>query len=195
MKDEIIKLRKEGKTYNQISDKLNCAKSTVAYHLKHAGLGTFSSITKEEIKEMQLYYDKVKTLTKVAEKFGYSRSTLSRYIKTIQRKTDLTLRKKKVVKAVSKKRRELKKDAVEYLGGKCKICGYNNYIGALEFHHIDPSQKDFSISTSGNTRAWVKIKKELDKCILLCANCHREVHGNKTFLNQQVTGSNPVGAS
>ena len=47
---------------------------------------------------------------------------------------------------------------------------------ALEFHHLDPSQKDFGISSKGYTRSWDKVKEELDKCILVCSNCHREIH-------------------
>jgi hypothetical protein len=69
--------------------------------------------------------------------------------------------------------------SVEYKGGKCSSCGYNKCIAALEFHHLDPSKKDFSISSSGNTRSWNKVKEELDKCVLLCSNCHREVHTNE----------------
>lgn len=80
-------------------------------------------------------------------------------------------------KQVSAFRRRLKQKAVDYKGGKCARCGYNKYIGALEFHHTDPKQKDFSVGSGGHTRAWEKVKEELDKCILLCANCHREVHG------------------
>lgn len=78
--------------------------------------------------------------------------------------------------AVSKRRRLLKKMAVEHLGGKCVCCGYSRCIEALEFHHKDPSQKDFSVSGSGATRSWELVKAEIEKCALLCANCHREVH-------------------
>ena len=51
---------------------------------------------------------------------------------------------------------------------------YDKCMSALEFHHLDPKEKDFSIST--NIKSLDLIKKELDKCILLCANCHREEH-------------------
>lgn len=77
---------------------------------------------------------------------------------------------------VANRRRELKKMAVEYKGGKCCKCGYNKTLSALEFHHIDPAEKDFSISKNGHTKSFEKIKLELDKCILVCANCHREIH-------------------
>jgi 5-methylcytosine-specific restriction endonuclease McrA len=79
---------------------------------------------------------------------------------------------------VQRRRDKLKILSVEYLGGKCSICGYNKCLAALEFHHLDPSQKDFGISHAGATRSFEKIKKELDKCVLLCANCHREVHSS-----------------
>lgn len=68
----------------------------------------------------------------------------------------------------------LKKRAVKYKGGKCCKCGYDKCIAALEFHHIDPSIKDFNISKRYSKME--KVNKELDKCILVCANCHREIH-------------------
>ena len=71
--------------------------------------------------------------------------------------------------------RKRKLMAVEYKGGKCSKCGYNKCVGALDFHHLDPTEKDASWQ---KMRLWNKSKllKELDKCILLCANCHREAH-------------------
>lgn len=66
--------------------------------------------------------------------------------------------------------------AVEYKGDKCSVCGYDRCADALEFHHLDPSKKDFGISSKGYTRSWDKVKEELDKCILVCSNCHREIH-------------------
>lgn len=78
--------------------------------------------------------------------------------------------------AVQRRRDKLKILCVEYLGGSCEHCGYNKCFAALEFHHIDPDQKDFGIGQKGYTRSFEKVKIELDKCILLCANCHREEH-------------------
>lgn len=76
-------------------------------------------------------------------------------------------------------RRKTKEKSVQSLGGKCQICEYNKCIYALEFHHLDQSKKDFTLSsTSQGKQSWNKIKVELEKCILLCANCHREVHYN-----------------
>lgn len=76
---------------------------------------------------------------------------------------------------VSKQRRKvIKIKAVEYKGGKCQECGYNKCVGAMDFHHLDPQEKDFTIS--GNAGKWENIKRELDKCVLLCKNCHAERH-------------------
>ncbi len=77
---------------------------------------------------------------------------------------------------VAERRRNLKKQAIAYLGGKCEKCGYNKCAAAMHFHHTDPTQKDFGIASNGNTRSWEAIKTELDKCILLCSNCHAEEH-------------------
>jgi len=66
--------------------------------------------------------------------------------------------------------------SLEYKGGKCCKCGYDKCVGALEFHHINPDEKEFGPGHNGHTRSWKRVKKELDKCILVCANCHREIH-------------------
>jgi hypothetical protein len=68
-----------------------------------------------------------------------------------------------------------KQKSIDYLGGKCKICGYNKCNAALQFHHKNPAEKDFTISMA-TSWGFEKIKSELDKCVLLCANCHAEVH-------------------
>ena len=68
-----------------------------------------------------------------------------------------------------------KKEAIEYMGGCCANCGYSRHYGALEFHHKDPNQKDFDWSKL-RLKSWDKICEELDKCEVLCANCHREEH-------------------
>lgn len=79
------------------------------------------------------------------------------------------------VEQVNKRRKEIKEKCVEYKGGKCKVCGYNKCMAALEFHHKDPSVKEYGINNS-LTLSMSKLIPELDKCDLLCANCHREEH-------------------
>lgn len=65
--------------------------------------------------------------------------------------------------------------ALEYKGNKCQCCGYDKCIAALEFHHLDPSAKDPNFVRMKNGQ-FEKMKPELDKCILVCSNCHREIH-------------------
>jgi len=74
-----------------------------------------------------------------------------------------------------------KLELIKEKGGKCKICGYDKNIAALEFHHIDPSKKSFQLDSRhlSNTTT-EKLIEEANKCILVCANCHRELH-NKQF--------------
>ncbi len=66
--------------------------------------------------------------------------------------------------------------AIEKLGGACLLCGYNKSPDSLTFHHKEPSQKKFQISGNGLAKKWNKIELELEKCLLLCQNCHRELH-------------------
>ena len=76
-----------------------------------------------------------------------------------------------------------KKEFIKLKGGGCSICGYNKNTSALEFHHINQEHKDFHFSNTKTTNI-NKIRKELNKCILICANCHREIHypqNNKTI--------------
>ena len=80
-----------------------------------------------------------------------------------------------LLKSNAERRRIVKQQAVDYLGGKCSNCGYDKCLGSLDFHHLKPLEKDpsyvfFKMIFSE------RLKKELDKCILLCSNCHRELH-------------------
>ena len=74
-----------------------------------------------------------------------------------------------------KRRLERKLWAVNYLGNKCSKCGitYPHYV--YDFHHKNPKEKEFAISLI-LYYSEESLKKELDKCALLCANCHREEH-------------------
>jgi hypothetical protein len=73
-------------------------------------------------------------------------------------------------------RRERKRRAVVMLGSACRGCRLEFPARLFEFHHLDARTKDFAISADGILRSWKKIEAELAKCVLLCANCHRETH-------------------
>jgi 5-methylcytosine-specific restriction endonuclease McrA len=72
-------------------------------------------------------------------------------------------------------RRRTKLRLVAEAGGRCKICGYDRYSGALHFHHLDPAAKKFAISRKGFTWSLARMRAEVAKCVLLCSNCHAEV--------------------
>lgn len=73
------------------------------------------------------------------------------------------------------KRQNNKARAVEYLGGRCKRCGFNENMNIFHFHHLDPADKKYNISEKLN-KGFEFIRSELNKCILLCINCHLIVH-------------------
>ncbi len=112
---------------------------------------------------------KCETVITVANKFCVEcRKEYQESLKT----STLAKRKASVTKSVSRRAKQLKQMAIDYKGGSCNTCGYNKCVGALHFHHENPSTKLFSIS--GKTFSWKRIQSELDKCLLLCANCHAE---------------------
>jgi len=86
------------------------------------------------------------------------------------------------VERVVERRRKVKRILVEEAGGKCRICGYDRCIGALEFHHIDPTQKRLALSYGGHAHAIATLRAEAAKCVLLCSNCHVEVEAGVTVL-------------
>lgn len=74
------------------------------------------------------------------------------------------------------RQRDFKKDCISYKGGKCQDCHFIGYEGVFDFHHTDPTQKDFDISRYRSAKINKIVRLELDKCALLCANCHRIRH-------------------
>lgn len=87
---------------------------------------------------------------------------------------------------VVRKRQKKKIAAVAYKGGKCVLCGYSKNVGSLAFHHLDPNGKEFGIGGLGVNLSWERLKQELDKCVLLCHNCHGEVHSGMVSLTTLV---------
>lgn len=79
--------------------------------------------------------------------------------------------------AVAKRRRTVKRQLVEEAGGACVLCGYSQWLGALQFHHIEPGNKKFHLAQRGYSRSIARSRAEMQKCVLLCANCHAEVEG------------------
>jgi len=177
-KSKILSLRKEGKTYSEIMKKLDCSKSTISYHCKNAGLENNNILqppSETEIKNFQKIYDETKSSDKVSNITGWSKPTVLKYIEVDlkEKMSDEQLKKNKVKQVISW-RKKVKIKLVEYKGGCCEICKYDKCVDALEFHHKNPAEKDFSVG--GQSKSFEKLKNEVDKCVLVCANCHREIH-------------------
>ncbi len=85
---------------------------------------------------------------------------------------------------------KFKRQCVEYMGGKCELCEYNRYYGGLDFHHLDPTKKDFGIGKAKLTSFSEKVKRELDKCVIVCCRCHREIHAglHDNFIKTRCAG-------
>ena len=178
MCEEILTLRREGNSLGEISKKLNKPKSTISTICKRYGLVGRSDgkieFPKHMIRELNDYY-RTHTTKETSKFFGISVSVVKYHVD--KKRIILTDENRKLnnYKHVKNFRQKNKERAVDYKGGKCDRCGYNKCIIALEFHHTDPKEKDFHISSNMN-KSWDKVKKELDKCILVCSNCHREIH-------------------
>lgn len=86
--------------------------------------------------------------------------------------------------SVVRRRRKVKQILVAEAGGCCRLCGYDRCVAALEFHHLDPSSKEFGLSQRG-ARSIEKLRAEVRKCMLLCSNCHAEVEAGLVKLSSE----------
>lgn len=199
MKENILELRANGKSYNEISKILNCSKSTISYYCKNftdndkliiknnkkrIGKKEYSNINEINKKTIIDLHDDGVKIVKISKTLNLSRYTITKYLKSIGKisSDNRTIVEKDLMRKEKNKyntkiwRRKLKQECVEYKGGKCVKCDYDKYIDCLEFHHLDPNKKEFDISNKG----WCldKLKIELDKCILVCNRCHKEIHAD-----------------
>lgn len=175
-RENITNLKNEGKTSQEISSILNIGLGTVGYYFKILGLNN-EKLNNEEIENVIELYNKRKTFKEISSILNLDFNLIKNYIKNKKiLKPKITKEELKIQKTshvVNWKKRK-KNELVEYKGGNCEFCGYNKCIEALEFHHKDPNEKDFNIS--GSNFKIETLKKEVDKCLLLCSNCHREEH-------------------
>lgn len=177
-KQQVINLKKEGKTYDQIIELVNISKGAISTICKEANLGRTIKVpielTPEKIQECQQLYDEIGNIKKVAKQTGISYDRLRNVI------VSQTITPKNSYDCVKTRRANTKEKLIKYKGGKCEICGYDKCNQALEFHHVNPEEKSFTISQSNIYKNLTILKQEVDKCILVCANCHREIHAGVT---------------
>ena len=161
----LVRAVDDGLTLIEMAELVHRDISTVRYWLKAFGLKTTGGTRRRETREAKC--QGLRHIDRSCPRHGRTRFVLENrgsYRCMQCRRED-----------VSGWRRRAKRRLVEEAGGKCEICGYNRYMGALQFHHLDPSTKSFSLSMRGCTRSMTKLRAEAAKCQLLCANCHAEV--------------------
>lgn len=169
LKEQILSLLDEKVPYNEIARRLSCAKSTVAYHAKQTGRAKAPPKTKKVCTTCG------KPVAKRWQKYCSAECRkVARPNHTGSTKDWSPEYRQKRIKRIREWQQKQAVLAKEYAGAKCSLCGYDKCQAALEFHHLDPNEKDFNISHSN--KSFESMKPELDKCILVCANCHREIH-------------------
>jgi len=162
MEKEILeKFIEEGLSIRKIGHKLNKSFGSIKYWLNKYNLKTKNN--NDSINRYCPRCKKIKERKEFYKRRGIEGSSV--YCKHCT--TEQTI----------ERMRLFKQKCIDYKGGKCIKCGYDKYNGALEFHHIEQTEKDFTISHLKSYSFDDFVKKELDKCILLCSNCHKEEHG------------------
>ncbi len=173
-KAELEALVEEGLTLKAIGERLGMSTSTVAYWLRRCGLKT-ARHRKENAAAFALAESsgELRTVARCrrhgATEFGRRPDSGWRCLKCRSLH-------------VANYRRRAKDRLVSEGGGRCRLCGYDRYQGALQFHHLDPSSKQFELSRRGITRNLDERRREAAKCVLLCANCHAEVEAGVAAL-------------
>jgi transposase len=164
--ETLARLVSAGLTTRQIASRLNLSQSTVRHWLRRHGLRTQRARPEDNHGERGVDKPR-KTLVcprHGSTDFGLDTRGIYRCLRCRS-------------EAVSRRRRRLKEILVAEAGGRCCICGYDRYIGALQFHHRDSAEKRFGVGERGLTRSLAEVRAEVAKCDLLCANCHAEVEG------------------
>jgi transposase len=164
-RDQLESLVSRGHTLTVIAEQLGVSITCVRYWIRRYGLPSPRSVRRERI--TQAIEEGRRTLHRECPKHGWS-------VFVIENSGSVRCRRCRVER-VTAHRRQTKVLLVKEAGGCCQSCGYDRCLAALEFHHRDPSTKLFQLSLHGITRSIEALRKEAEKCTLLCANCHAEV--------------------
>jgi len=160
--DRLQKMVDDGASVREMADNLGAGYSTIRYWLRRLGLETERSVRRKE--------------SESARKAGLRRTCLRcakhGHTAFFERPDGGYRCAKCSTSAVSERRRHVKRQLVREAGGRCWICGFDGHPAALQFHHRDPSTKEFHLSHQGTTRGIARMRAEASKCVLLCANCH-----------------------
>ncbi len=167
-REELNPLVEAGMSTMDIAEIVGLSKTTVRHWLRGYGLKTHWADRRrasgERRPEMQLHCEQHGLTTFKRRSGGGYRCAKCR------------------AEAVARRRRNVKRILVADAGGRCEVCGYSGCIAALEFHHLVPAEKSFSLSHRGVARSLEKARAEARKCALLCSNCHAEVEAGLVML-------------
>ncbi len=174
-RDELMVLVDAGLSIAQIAAQTKRSKGTIRHWLRRYGLKTHGASGRTRALE-----------TKRAKESGLSETmmlcgTHGETSFVLDRRGYYRCRRCRSV-SVSRRRRRLKRTLVLEAGGACRLCGYSRCLSALEFHHLVPKDKAFSLGEEGVTRSIARARAEARKCVLLCANCHAEVESGMATL-------------
>jgi transposase len=176
-KEELEQLLAAGMSLREIANRLDRSLATIRHWMKRHGLRPAPRRKKafeQGPREMPSQCKRHGSTIFVREGSGYYRCKRCR------------------LERVAQRRRTIKRRLVEEAGGRCVLCGYDRCQQVLEFHHLDPGLKEFQLSHNGVTRSLAKSRAEARKCVLLCANCHREVEaGIKALPLNSVPDTDP----
>jgi transposase len=171
-RQQLEPLVESGATLQEMADALSCGINTIRYwiakyelKLRNRRRGRRPSVPRELV-EAALAND-LRTVDGECRVHGPS-------VFVIENSRRVRCRKCRQ-QAVVDWRRRTKRKLVEEAGGCCALCGYHRCMAALQFHHVDPAGKAFSMSRQGVTRSLRRAREEAGKCVLLCANCHAMV--------------------
>lgn len=167
----IKELRAIGFSLGEIAGQIGCSRSVVQFYCCKSECNTKCIICSKEIYVRKSRNNGYNTCSTACRNRRFSKDKHPKWkggVRDVKRSR----------KTCYLRRLKYKLRAVNLLGGKCSLCGYNKCHAALDFHHKNPLEKDGSIKDLIGHK-WETIEKELMKCILLCANCHRELHWNK----------------
>jgi transposase len=164
-RDELEMMVASGASIADMAEAVERSKGTVRHWLREYGLKTSAAKLREENRHLSAAAGEI--VMRECRHHGlteFKRRSPSGY-RCLKCRSD----------AVTERRRRVKQILVREAGGACSICGYHRCIAALEFHHLDPGSKRFSLSHRGLARSIARARAEASRCVLLCANCHVEV--------------------
>lgn len=160
--DRLRELVGTGASIREIAEEMEAGYSTIRHWLDRLELETERSVRRKESDAAR----------RAGLKKAYLRCRMHGHTLFFERPEGGYRCAKCNTKAVSERRRKVKRMLVQEAGGRCVMCGFDEHPAALQFHHLDPLTKDFHLGHQGVTRSLARMRSETLKCILLCANCH-----------------------